>query len=65
VGLGILLPHVKSWIPSIETGLDELPTIIVEQGRPKKELERMDQIKYAVLETSGGISIIARSMTVL
>jgi len=81
VGLDILLSYVKRWFPSAETWLDGKPTIIVDQGRPMREimsrarideadvlaaaremqgLERMDQIKYAVLETSGGISIIPR-----
>ena len=79
VGLDVLLSHVKRWSTAAETWLDGKPTIIVEQGRPKRDtmkrarvseqdvllaaretqgLERMDQIKYAVLETSGGISII-------
>jgi uncharacterized membrane protein YcaP (DUF421 family) len=61
--------------------MDDVPLVIVEDGRPMKErmdrcrvdeddvlvaarvqrgLERMDQIKYAVLERSGGISVIAR-----
>lgn len=56
--------------------LDGTPTIIVQEGRPKRARieeddvltaaretqgsERMEQIKYAVLETSGGISIIPR-----
>lgn len=32
---------------------------ILQTARESQGLERMDQIKYAVLETSGGISIIA------
>ncbi len=61
--------------------MDDVPLVIVEDGRPLKErmdrcrvdeddvlvaariqrgLERMDQIKYAVLERSGGISVIAK-----
>jgi uncharacterized membrane protein YcaP (DUF421 family) len=31
---------------------------ILESARPSRGLERMDQIKYAVLERSGRISII-------
>jgi uncharacterized membrane protein YcaP (DUF421 family) len=34
---------------------------ILEEARSSQGLERMDQIKYAVLETSGGISIIPKS----
>jgi len=34
---------------------------ILAAARLSKGLERMDQIKYAVLERSGGISIISRS----
>lgn len=33
---------------------------ILEQARQTQGLEKMDQIKYAVLERSGGISIIPR-----
>jgi uncharacterized membrane protein YcaP (DUF421 family) len=33
---------------------------ILEAARRLQGLERMDQIKYAVLEVSGGISIIPR-----
>ncbi|HWH33971.1 MAG TPA: YetF domain-containing protein [Acidimicrobiales bacterium] len=33
---------------------------ILEAAREKQGLERLDQIKYAVLERSGGISIIPR-----
>ena len=34
---------------------------ILEQARMAHGLERMDQIKYAVLERTGGISIVPRS----
>lgn len=34
---------------------------ILEQARINHGLERMDQIKYAVLERTGGISIVPRS----
>jgi uncharacterized membrane protein YcaP (DUF421 family) len=61
--------------------VDDVPLILVENGKPLEErmrkervdendilasarmsqgLERMDQIKYAVLERSGGISIIPK-----
>jgi len=35
-------------------------TDVLAAAREAHGLERMDQIKYAVLETSGGISIIPR-----
>jgi len=81
VGLDILLSYVKRWSPLADRWIDGQPTIVVEQGRLRKDwmrrariderdilaaarethgLERLDQIKYAVLETSGGISIIPR-----
>jgi uncharacterized membrane protein YcaP (DUF421 family) len=34
---------------------------ILEQARMAHGLERMDQIKYAVLERTGGISVVPRS----
>lgn len=33
---------------------------VLTAARETQGLERMDQIKYAVLETSGGISILPR-----
>jgi uncharacterized membrane protein YcaP (DUF421 family) len=33
---------------------------VLAAARQTQGLERMDQIKYAVLETSGGISIVPR-----
>lgn len=63
-------------VADAEMWLDGNPTIIVAHGRPKNArmderdvlaaaretqgLERMDHITFAVLETSGGISIIPR-----
>ncbi len=65
----------------LEKLIDDVPLVLVEDGRPIKErlekarvdegdilssarelqgLERMDQIKYAVLERSGGISVIPK-----
>jgi uncharacterized membrane protein YcaP (DUF421 family) len=59
--------------------LNDMPVVIVENGKPKREwlernqlsedeileegrrsqgIERMDQVKYAVLERDGGISVI-------
>ena len=66
----------------VERYLNGLPLILVDQGRPLKELmhrarvderdilaaarekhglERMDQIKYAILETNGMISIVPKT----
>ena len=33
----------------------------LEAARGTRGLERMDQIKWAVLETSGGVSIVAKA----
>jgi uncharacterized membrane protein YcaP (DUF421 family) len=81
VGIDISLSFVKQRVPVMERYLDGLPLVLVDQGRPIKNLmdrarvdeqdilasarekhglERMDQIKYAVLENNGGISIIPR-----
>jgi uncharacterized membrane protein YcaP (DUF421 family) len=81
VGTDIVFSHLKHRSTLLEQWLDGVPMIIVENGRPLKELmdkarideddimssarashglERMDQIKYAVLENNGGISIIPR-----
>ena len=82
VGLDIVLSYMKQRFPVMERYLDGLPLILVDQGRPLKELmhrarvdeqdilaaarekhglERMDQIKYAILETNGVISIVPKS----
>lgn len=82
VGIDIALSLLKQRFPVVERHLEGLPLVLVEQGRPLKELmhrarvdeqdilssarekhglERMDQIKYAVLETNGGISIIPKT----
>lgn len=84
VGLDIGLSLLKGRSQKLERVVDDLPLLIVEDGRPLQErmdkaridqsdvltaarelqgLERMDQIKYAVLERSGGISIIPKSST--
>ncbi|MGH7230789.1 MAG: DUF421 domain-containing protein [Nitrospiraceae bacterium] len=81
IGIDIFLSLWKQKSARVEQWLDGLPMIIVDNGRPLKELmkqarldeqdvlsaarerqglERMDQIKYAVLEVSGGISIIPK-----
>ncbi len=82
VGLDIALSYLKQRFPAMERYLDGLPLILVDQGRPLKELmhrarvderdilaaarekhglERMDQIKYAILETNGMISIVPKT----
>ena len=71
-----------SWrLPRFKRILESAPVVLVENGRPLKEvmdrerisdddilssaretqgLEKMDQIKWAVLETSGTISVVPR-----
>lgn len=82
VGVDIGLSLLKGRSKTLERVMDDLPLVIVEDGRPLQArmdkaridqsdvltaarelqgLERMDQIKYAVLERNGGISIIPRS----
>jgi uncharacterized membrane protein YcaP (DUF421 family) len=77
--IGMSLLKGKSAL--FERLIDDVPLILVEDGKPIQErlrkervdendilasarmsqgLERMDQIKYAVLERSGGISIIPK-----
>ena len=79
MNIGLSLWKLRS--PRLDRLLDDVPLIVVEDGRPLKDrmnkaridetdvlqaarqlqgLERMDQIKYAVLERSGGISIIPK-----
>ena len=79
IDIGLSLMKQKS--PMLEKLIDDVPLVLVEDGRPIKErlekarvdegdilssarelqgLERMDQIKYAVLERSGGISVIPK-----
>jgi uncharacterized membrane protein YcaP (DUF421 family) len=81
IGLDIGLSLFKGRMPRVDRWLEGVPTVIVEDGRPLKDLmerarvdesdvlaaaralqglERMDQIKYAVLERNGGISIIPK-----
>lgn len=75
----LALSQLKEWVPAIGPWVDDVPLVLVEQGKPierhlrkshvdvddvleaareKQGLERMDQIKYAVLERTGSISII-------
>ncbi|RIH80952.1 hypothetical protein Mterra_03421 [Calidithermus terrae] len=81
VGVDIGLSLLKQRSPRIERLLDDVPLIVLENGKPLKDrmnkarvdeedilsaarelqgLERLDQIKYAVLERSGGITIIPK-----
>jgi uncharacterized membrane protein YcaP (DUF421 family) len=80
-GLDIGLSLLKGRAPGLEKLIDDVPLVLVEDGKPISErlrkarvdeedilasarqlqgLERMEQIKYAVLERSGGISIIPK-----
>jgi len=79
VGLDVGLSLVKQRFPRLERWLEDLPLVLVENGKPLRErldkvrvgeddilesarrlqgLERMEQIKYAVLERNGDITII-------
>ena len=81
VGLDIVFSFMKQRFPAMERYVDGLPLILVDQGRPLKDLmnrvrvdeqdilasarekhglERMEQIKYAILETNGMISILPK-----
>jgi len=81
LGLDIALSLLKGRSPRLDKLVDDVPLVIVADGRPLTErmakervdegdvlgaarelhgLERMDQIKYAVLERSGGISIVPK-----
>ena len=82
VGLDIFLSFMKQRFPAMERYVDGLPLVLVDQGRPLKDLmkrarvdeqdilasarekhglERMEQIKYAILETNGMISIVPKA----
>jgi uncharacterized membrane protein YcaP (DUF421 family) len=79
VGITILLAYLKQRIPRLERIIDDVPLLLVDNGRQihrhmdrervderdileaarmQHGLERMEQIKYAVLERNGAISII-------
>jgi uncharacterized membrane protein YcaP (DUF421 family) len=81
LGMDVGLSMWKQRSPLLEKLMDDVPLVIVEDGRPLKDrmdrcrvdeedvlaaarqlrgLERMEQVKYAVLERSGGITIIAK-----
>ena len=78
-GMTVLMAALSRRFPSFGKLVDDVPEIIVENGKPLTErmkrsrldehdvleaarelqgLERLDQIKYAVLEKSGEISIV-------
>jgi uncharacterized membrane protein YcaP (DUF421 family) len=82
IGADIALSVLKHRWPRLDKLVDDVPLIIVSQGKPLQDrmrkcnvdeadvmeaarklqgLERMDQIKFAILEQSGGISIIPNS----
>jgi uncharacterized membrane protein YcaP (DUF421 family) len=82
VGIDIGLSLLKQRFPQVERHLEGLPLVLVDRGRPLKDLmckarideqdilssarekhglERMEQIKYAVLEAHGEISIIPKT----
>ena len=81
LGLNVGISLLKQRSPLIERLVDDVPLVILADGRPLKELmnkarvdekdilqaarqqeglERLDQIKYAVLERSGGISVVPK-----
>lgn len=81
LAIDIGLSLVKQKSKTLEKLIDDVPLVLVEDGKPLRErmekarvdeddilssarqlqgLERMDQIKYAVLERSGGISIVPK-----
>jgi uncharacterized membrane protein YcaP (DUF421 family) len=81
ITINIALAVLQRWWPPLGKVFNGVPMVIVEEGRPLRELmerarveeedvleaarrlqglERMDQIKYAILEKSGGISVIPK-----
>jgi len=81
VGLNVLMSLVKQRSKFVERLLEDLPLVIVDDGKPLKEqmdkarvdlddvldaareshgLERLNQIKHAIVERNGKISIIPR-----
>lgn len=81
VGLNVLMSLVKQRSPWFDRLLDDIPLVIVADGKPLKDrmdkarvdeddvldaarenhgLERMEQIRHAILERDGQISIIPR-----
>ena len=81
VGLNVLMSLLKQRSPWFDRLLDDIPLVIVADGKPLKDrmdkarvdeddvldaareihgLERMEQIRHAILERDGQISIIPR-----
>src|SRR5688500_13253710 len=81
VGLDILVSLLAQRFKGLDKVLDDVPLVIVHDGRPLSNrmrksrisegdvlhaarqtqgLERMEQIKFAVLERSGGITVIPK-----
>ena len=77
----LLMTTLQGRFPAFERIVTGVPVIVVEDGRPRRDLmrkaridetdvmeaarsshglERMEEIKYAVLERNGGISIIPK-----
>ena len=61
IGLSLLKRHSRA----LERTLDDVPLLLVDDGRPIRArtrygLERLDQVKYAVLERGGRIAIVPR-----
>lgn len=82
VGTSILLSFVKEYSPTIERWIDDVPTILLQNGmlnqyamkklrideadimkaaRHDHGLERLEQIRYAIAEAGGDISIIPKT----
>jgi uncharacterized membrane protein YcaP (DUF421 family) len=82
VGVDIALSLVKQRWPTLDKWLEDLPLVVVENGKLHQErmkkvrvdegdilsaarklqgLERMEQIKYAIVEKSGEITIVPQS----
>ena len=81
VGIDIGISLWKQRSKTLEKWVDDVPLILLEDGKPMEErmrksrvdeadilfaarehqgLERLEQIKYAVLERSGGITIVPK-----
>jgi uncharacterized membrane protein YcaP (DUF421 family) len=81
LGLNVGFSLLKQRSPLVERLVDDVPLVIVADGRPLKDLmnkaridemdilqaarqqeglERLDQIKYAVLERNGAISVVPK-----
>ena len=81
LALNVGFSLLKQRSPLVERLVDDLPLVIVADGRPLKDLmtkarvdemdilqaarqqeglERLDQIKYAVLERNGAISVVPK-----